>query len=401
MISRNVLLETTSTAAGSSDGSPSFPASAGGSSGWNSRRRRRWSERLAIEFDRLYFWICVAAVKLCIFFRYVPGLNSMLRRLTLMSGSFDTNAMLCLFLRYLYTFLPRPTNFDEAERVFARLFLEKQYFIFAWVANSLTMRLLPPLIRPLYRSYYGRAKFATEFVERSIIDRNALQLVVLGAGFDSTAYRTASVRKERGVRVFEVDLPRVQRMKLKIMRRGLPKSQLQHYQHQVVYVECDFGRNDLTETLLSHGYDPTVNTAILWEGVTYYLPRPALEQTLTELQALAACHAHTNSQVWLFLDYMLQVNTVDKGHTNTDPLWRLNVQQADALGTSFLSGFEDVETEMAKYGFKVKLHTTYDEIEADYFSTATIDPKLSVFVEPNTTSGHNEPYLNLVECLFE
>jgi methyltransferase (TIGR00027 family) len=98
------------------------------------------------------------------------------------------------------------------------------------------------------------------------------QLVVLGAGLDSRAYRFDELTGR--VRTFEVDLPATQTAKIEIIKRifGVPPD-------HVVYVPIDFNTEDLRK-LFSAGYDPKIKTLFLWEGVTYYLAADAVDRTL-------------------------------------------------------------------------------------------------------------------------
>ncbi len=99
------------------------------------------------------------------------------------------------------------------------------------------------------------------------------QLVILGAGFDARAYRFAE--QLHGVRVFEVDHPATQQVKLAKVRRifgSLPA--------HVVYVPIDFDTQTLTDRLPAMGYEPNRKTLFIWQGVTHYLTPEAVDATL-------------------------------------------------------------------------------------------------------------------------
>jgi methyltransferase (TIGR00027 family) len=99
------------------------------------------------------------------------------------------------------------------------------------------------------------------------------QLVILGAGFDSRAYRFEQL--EEGVSVFEVDHPATQATKIKKVRSILKK--LPDY---VTYVSVDFTQETLRDTLLENGLDQHLKTLFIWEGVVMYLNQQAVESTL-------------------------------------------------------------------------------------------------------------------------
>jgi len=109
----------------------------------------------------------------------------------------------------------------------------------------------------------------------------ARQVVILGAGLDSRAYRAPdSVRRTR---VFEVDFPPTQEYKkkrvLEIMG-SLPG--------HVTYVPIDFTKEDLGTVLGKAGYDRTLKTIFVWEGVTFYIPEAAVDATLRFVAANSA-----------------------------------------------------------------------------------------------------------------
>lgn len=99
------------------------------------------------------------------------------------------------------------------------------------------------------------------------------QLVILGAGYDTRAYRFDALK--RGVAVFEVDHPDTQTRKLDCIERIF-----QFPPAHVAYVPVRFDRDRLEERLNDHGYDRRLKTLFIWEGVTYYLTRRAVDDTL-------------------------------------------------------------------------------------------------------------------------
>lgn len=99
------------------------------------------------------------------------------------------------------------------------------------------------------------------------------QVVILGAGYDTRAYRL--VDPATGVRVFEVDHPATQSVKLAKLAEVLGTIPL-----HVEFVPMDFSRDDLKSRLCGAGYDSNKKTLFIWEGVSYYLTATAVDQTL-------------------------------------------------------------------------------------------------------------------------
>jgi methyltransferase (TIGR00027 family) len=106
----------------------------------------------------------------------------------------------------------------------------------------------------------------------------AAQFVILGAGFDTRAYRLTS---DTRVRVFEVDSPATQRVK----RETLEKAGIDS--RAVTFVPADFEKEDWLACLTAAGFDAGERTLFLWEGVTMYLDRAAVEDTLRKIASTA------------------------------------------------------------------------------------------------------------------
>jgi methyltransferase (TIGR00027 family) len=107
------------------------------------------------------------------------------------------------------------------------------------------------------------------------------QLVILGAGFDSRAYRFDALRGS--VRVFEVDHPATQKAKLDVVKKVFGR-----LPDHVAYVAIDFNQQTLEERLAAHGYNPRGRTVFLWQGVTYYLDPAGVESTLAFIARYSA-----------------------------------------------------------------------------------------------------------------
>jgi methyltransferase (TIGR00027 family) len=116
-----------------------------------------------------------------------------------------------------------------------------------------------------------RTRFIDDALARAV-NGGARQVVVLGAGFDSHAYRCRDLLA--GVKVFEVDRPATQalkRQRVDAVLGGPPQN--------LMYVPIDFQHEDLRHVLIRHGYDPTLATFFILEGVTMYVPEDAVRAT--------------------------------------------------------------------------------------------------------------------------
>jgi len=100
------------------------------------------------------------------------------------------------------------------------------------------------------------------------------QVVILGAGLDSRAYRFAD--ELAGVRVFEVDHPVTADRKLERVKAALGEVPA-----CVTYVRADLERDALEQRLGESGFDARASVFALWSGVTMYLNSAALDAVLT------------------------------------------------------------------------------------------------------------------------
>lgn len=101
------------------------------------------------------------------------------------------------------------------------------------------------------------------------------QVAILGAGFDTRAYRIPGIEKAK---VFEIDQPRVQDSKRTAVAAclgGLPP--------KVEYLPVDFEKQDPYAALLEGGLDFTKPAFFIWEAVTQYLSAQAVGTTLAAI----------------------------------------------------------------------------------------------------------------------
>ena len=104
------------------------------------------------------------------------------------------------------------------------------------------------------------------------------QLVILGAGFDMRCLRMGL--PDTIVR-YEVDAPGTQASKRALLDKvGLDGNHAR-------YVGCDFTAERWLDCLREAGFDPSLPSCIVWEGVTMYLTREQVEENLRVAAELA------------------------------------------------------------------------------------------------------------------
>jgi methyltransferase (TIGR00027 family) len=106
------------------------------------------------------------------------------------------------------------------------------------------------------------------------------QVLLLGAGFDTRAYRLPGMA---GVQVFEVDHPSTQAAKRRILRRALGQAP-----GNVRFVPVVFGTGDLHEALAAAEFASRDQTLVLWEGVSNYLDADTVDATFALLSQVTA-----------------------------------------------------------------------------------------------------------------
>jgi len=123
---------------------------------------------------------------------------------------------------------------------------------------------------------YGFIITRTSLFDRILeqeIANGVSQVVVLGAGYDSRAFRFAE--KLKGIKVFELDFPGTQmykRKKLATLVRQVPEN--------IVFIPIDFNEQSFDRLLLKKGFSTQKKTVFLWEGVSYYLPEAVVKKVL-------------------------------------------------------------------------------------------------------------------------
>ncbi len=134
-------------------------------------------------------------------------------------------------------------------------------------ANALIAERSGPQHRQIRLFVAARSRFAQDSLAAAMA-RGIAQVVVLGAGLDTTALRNP------GAAVFEVDHPLTQKWKRQQLARmgiSMPAN--------LRFAPVDFERQKLSDGLVAAGYDAHKPTFFLWLGVVPYLTRDAIETT--------------------------------------------------------------------------------------------------------------------------
>lgn len=214
---------------------------------------------------------------------------------------------------------------------------------FAWAALKMCDRRFTGIVAEVLL----RCRYADE-VLRDAYGAGIRQLVVLGAGYDSTAHRH---RLGDGFRIYEVDHPVTQSEK----RKRIAAADLSPLT-PVAYVRCDFSKDRIPDVLANHsGFDPRKPTLYSWLGVTMYLDGRDVASTMRDIRRIAAPGS------LLMMDYMYR-EVIDGTSQHKGAL--ATARNVARRGEPYVFGWQPVEIDSALYefGFKVREHLSATDL---------------------------------------
>jgi methyltransferase (TIGR00027 family) len=202
----------------------------------------------------------------------------------------------------------------------------------------------------------SRARYAEDALS-SAIARGTQQYVILGAGMDTFAFRCPQALKK--VEVFEVDHPATQAFKRnRINELGWQIPSGLHF------VSLDFTESNLDELQSRPPYNPAALTFFSWLGVTYYLSRD------TVLNTLAATARISPPGSMVVFDY-LEPN-VAGGGKGAERLKAI-VDSLKELGEPLKTGFDPASlgADLARSGLRLLEDLAPSDIQGRYFEGRT------------------------------
>jgi methyltransferase (TIGR00027 family) len=138
----------------------------------------------------------------------------------------------------------------------------------------------PSPLSPLLRAFFVvRSRVAEDALAEAIVE-GVTQYVVLGAGFDTSAYRPPSATNP-ALRVYEIDHPATQEVKRERLIAGgieIPAN--------VTFIATDLSQIALRDALHDARFDFDQPAFISWLGVVPYLTLDAITATLATLGSL-------------------------------------------------------------------------------------------------------------------
>jgi methyltransferase (TIGR00027 family) len=264
----------------------------------------------------------------------------------------------------------------------------------SWSAEFVTIYRAAESLRPAdqricydpYAKYFLRPKFKLNITEqrspgaigtvvarvrfiddclRKRIDEGIRQLVILGAGFDTRAYRFEQLKETDAI--FELDHPATQKIKMEKVRRLFDP-----FPDHVAYVPIDFKSDSLEDKLEKYGYDKDLKTFFIWEGVTMYMTEKAVNKIL----AFVTMNSGKGSSI--VFDYVFRsvvngtyeqayVKKMLDSRAKTDEPWIFGLEQ------------ELVEKFILDRGFDQVHHTSAESLRKAYFKGRNLNRKVFPF----------------------
>ena len=212
----------------------------------------------------------------------------------------------------------------------------------AWV-----MRLIPSLPMTL-----GRARYTEDILEQTA-RQGVKQYVILGAGLDTFAFRRPEMLEQ--LQVFEVDHTVTQAYK----RRRLAEVGMEH-PAQLHFVPVDFVQENLASALTRSSYDPKALSFFSWLGVTYYLTRDVVFDTL---RAIADIAPEGSAVVFDYLDPDTFVPE------RAAKRMQVQMESVRQVGESMITGFDPsaLAADLARLGLRLQEDLSPADIQERYF----------------------------------
>ena len=220
----------------------------------------------------------------------------------------------------------------------AEIFLTDESKKFLKDETSRTWAIQNLVTSPLYGYFIARTAYI-DSVFLAACNENIPQIVFLGAGYDTRAYRFIDNIKE--TKIFELDIATTQGKKINSLKENkipIPPT--------LSYASINFKNEKIEDALQNIGYDTKKKTLFIWEGVSYYLAKESVESTLQFLQK----HSYVGSI--LCFDYMIhKVESINAA----EPFL-------------FWASKNEMQELLSKYGFSITEHLDSSEMQSRYLT---------------------------------
>ena len=195
----------------------------------------------------------------------------------------------------------------------------------------------------------ARARFVEDALEAALREGIA-QYVIVGAGLETFAFRRSELASK--LRVFEIDHPATSELK----QRRVAEAKLE-MPPNLHLVTADLEHESVASALERAPFDRAAPAFFAWPGVTMYLSRAAVLETLSSIATVAARGSH------LVFDYY------EPGALSADAPVRIRfvVQRAKQLGEPMFASVDPatLKSDLESAGFALAADLGPAEIEAN------------------------------------
>jgi methyltransferase (TIGR00027 family) len=202
----------------------------------------------------------------------------------------------------------------------------------------------------------SRARYTEDCLELAV-NQGVEQYVILGAGMETFAFRQPEMMKR--LHVFEVDHPATQAFKqsrLAELGWKIPA--------RLNFVPVDFSKESLAEALRRSSYNPQKVAFFSWLGVTYYLAKHVVLDTLRTITDIAPVGS------MVVFDYVDSEAFVPEKAAKRMQLMQAMVQR---VGEPMKASFDPstLGNDLENIGLRLKENLSPSAIEARYFQNRT------------------------------
>lgn len=215
------------------------------------------------------------------------------------------------------------------------------------------LQLFQQIVPGFHEFFLARTRYIDDYLHDSV-EAGIQQLVILGAGYDSRAYRFEELLKKK-THIFEVDHPATQaakKAKLKDIYGSLPS--------HVNYVGADFLSTDLSSCLDECSFQSNLSTLFILEGVSMYITK----ETMDEILGFVSRFSGKTSRI--VFDYTFP-EVVEGTHESFEAKEWLKITQKSGEPLFFGICEQEIESYLVERGFRGVVNCTSEFFSKNYF----------------------------------
>ncbi len=246
----------------------------------------------------------------------------------------------------------------ESERLFNDVLVYSLMSgIYQWMLRSPRMRKYAiDQTEAAVKGLYGELICRTRYIDDAVtagLAQGIRQVVILGAGIDTRAYRLEGMQEAQ---VFEVDMPGVQKMK-----RDRVAKVLGRVPENVHFIAVDFNEQTLDEVMSGSGFDPKQPALFVWEAVTQYISAEAVAE---ELSFVGKCTKGSRIVFTYVLKWVIE-------HPERDPQALALMKLAKMKMAPFIFGLETAEMPVYLQPFHLQV---LQDAGVEYYQSHWLEP---------------------------